>query len=527
MTVIGMRTPGRVAVLLALFALRVFGEELPPAIIAGPYLTGLGTDRVTVCWETDRPTVGRIAWYVQPGKQSVREDGSVATLHHVTLTGLAPATACYYRVQADGEATAFRRFATAPAGSAPFRFAAYGDSRSNPKRHLAVAQAMEPHQPAFVVHTGDYVADGRTDKLWLTEFFGPAQGLLGSCPIIPAMGTHEREAPAYYRYFRWQDEAWLAWVTGQAPVLCQFGPAWFSWSYGDAEFFVLNSYAPLTADSPQVRWLVPALAASRARWKIVVFHEPLYSGGRHGGNEAHRRVLMPIFLKHGVDLLLAGHDHTYERTFALGTGADPTQSALVEVVTGGGGAPSHKIIPGPWTARAARGLNVCIFDVSADELRGTAYDEADRPIDQFTLARRDGRKSLGETLAAEDMEFLMAARRFAAFSFPYVARKAETKSFALSVTNPFDHELNGELSWEIKNSAWTVDPPKQAVRVAAREKAEVAFTVAFTPPERPASSAPVPMAILTSSGRSIAVPGFTLESPRKAPSQPSTSKPLW
>jgi len=521
----GMGTVGRVAAWLALVALRVLGGELPPAIVAGPYLTGLGPDRVTVSWETDRPTLGRVAWYVQPEKQSVREDGRAATLHHVTLTGLPPATACFYRVQADGEATAFRRFTTAPEGPAPFRFAAYGDSRSNPKRHRSVAQAMEPHQPAFVVHTGDFVTDGRSDKQWLTEFFAPAQSLLRNCPLIPTMGTHDRDAAPYYRYFRWRDEPWLGWLTGQTPVFCEHDPSWLSWTHGDAEFFVLNSYAPLVPGSPQIRWLIPALAASRARWKIAAFHEPLYSSGRHGGTESHRRALMPIFLKHGVDLLLVGHDHTYERTFAMGTGTDPSQSALVEIVTGGGGAPSHKITPGPWTARAARGLSFCLFEVSADELRGTAYDEADRPIDQFTLVKRNGRKDFGETLAAEGMEFLLASRRFASFPFPYVARKAEARTFKLSLSNPFEHELTGELSWEIKNAVWTVDPPKQTVRVAPGGKAEVAFAVAFTPPERPAASAPVPMAILTSAGRSIAVPGFAVDPPPRAPVPPP--KPLW
>ena len=517
----------RVGAFLVLLGARLTGGESAPALIAGPYLTGLGPDRVTVSWETNRPMPGRVEYYVDPANEQSADAGPAARLHHVTLTGLPPATVCAYRVHFGEEHSPFYRFTTAPGAPAAFRFAAYGDSRTYPKRHLAVAQAIEAHRPAFVVHTGDLVTDGMSAKQWPKEFFEPARELLGGSPIVPTMGTHERNAPAYFRYFRsLSAEPWLAWVSGEAPAFWRSAPAWLTWTYGEAEFFVINSYASVEPDSPQRRWLAEALAASRARWKIALFHEPLYSSGRHGGSEKLRQALLPLFFQHGLDLVLVGHDHTYERTVAIGSGPRPSENALVEVVTGGGGASLHKILPGPWTARAARTLNFSILSVGSDELTGVTYDETHRPVDWFVLSKRDGRRNFGEAIAAESLEFLLAARRFGGFVFTTGWGQPPRQPFAFNVRNPYASELHGELTWDIHNKAWTIDPPTQTVRIPSGGKAEVAFTVTLAPtPEAPAAE-PVPMAILTSGGHSVSVPGFALQKVAPPKAKPRAKAPV-
>ena len=83
-------------------------------------------------------------------------------------------------------------------------------------------------------------------------------------------------------------------------------------------------------DATQATWLEKMLGASTARWKIAVFHHPIYSSGRtHGSSPKLRRVLEPLFTRYGVQAVFSGHDHIYERT--------KLQSGIQYFVTGAGG----------------------------------------------------------------------------------------------------------------------------------------------------------------------------------------------
>jgi 3',5'-cyclic AMP phosphodiesterase CpdA len=96
---------------------------------------------------------------------------------------------------------------------------------------------------------------------------------------------------------------------------------------GLAEFFMLDS---TDFDSGQISWLESELRASAARWKIAVFHHPLYSSGKtHGSATGLRRVLEPLFSRYGVQAVFSGHDHIYERT--------KPQQGVQYFVTGAGG----------------------------------------------------------------------------------------------------------------------------------------------------------------------------------------------
>jgi 3',5'-cyclic AMP phosphodiesterase CpdA len=67
-------------------------------------------------------------------------------------------------------------------------------------------------------------------------------------------------------------------------------------------------------DKRQLEWIEKELAGSGSEWKIVYFHHPLYSSGaRHGSDLTLRAVLEPLFVMYGVSVVLAGHDHFYER----------------------------------------------------------------------------------------------------------------------------------------------------------------------------------------------------------------------
>jgi hypothetical protein len=89
------------------------------------------------------------------------------------------------------------------------------------------------------------------------------------------------------------------------------GERFYTFTKGDARFFVLDSNY---MDQPQITWLEEQLSRSKDRWKIAYFHHPLYSsGGRHGSEVDLRTQVEPLFIKHGVDIVFAGHEHFYER----------------------------------------------------------------------------------------------------------------------------------------------------------------------------------------------------------------------
>ena len=89
----------------------------------------------------------------------------------------------------------------------------------------------------------------------------------------------------------------------------------YSFDYADAHFLCLDSnlYVDPT-DSALQAWIEQDLKNTDATWKFVVYHHPAFNVGNDHFSEQHMRALTPIFEKHGVDVLLHGHEHTYQRT---------------------------------------------------------------------------------------------------------------------------------------------------------------------------------------------------------------------
>jgi hypothetical protein len=490
-----MRAARTAAILGSLLALGLQAAELPESITIGPYLTHLGRDRVTISWRTHRPTSGRIEYYVRAEERREHKDDYRAVYHDVTLTGLPPGAECRYRVVVGDEATPLFRFSTAPAGPTAFRFAKYGDSGTNPEQHRRVAMAIRKHKPAFVIHTGDFVPQGDTGRRWRAEFFEPARELLAECPLFPTIGDNDlRAIKSYCDYFRIPRKQ-----------------LWYAWQYGDCEFFALNPYGALAADSPQGRWLAEALAASTARWKVVALQEPPYSCGLHGSHHGVRASLLPLLFKHGVDLVLAGGDHSYERTHAIGSGPDPSANAIVHIISGGGGQRLYPVFPQCWTAHAVSKHHFCIVDVDGDQMTIAAYSDGNELLDRVAMSKKNGARAFGKTLAAEEVELMAHSSRFGAFRFPPLRGRSQSQQFEFTVRNPFKRGIQGELAWEIRNEAWAIDPPRQTIQVPPGREAKVAFEVSYTPRAQDPPVEPLPQAILTSGRLRATVPAFAIE----------------
>lgn len=178
------------------------------------------------------------------------------------------------------------------------RFAVIGDSGTAGKDQYEVGALMaEAHQTfpyEFVLMLGDNIYGGKTPEDFKRKFEDPYKALLDAgVKFYASLGNHDDPNERYYKPFN------------------MGGQRYYTIKKGDVEFFALDS---TYFDPQQMEWLQKELSASGAKWKICFFHHPLYSDARyHGPDTDLRRRMEPILQKNGVNVVLSGHEHVYER----------------------------------------------------------------------------------------------------------------------------------------------------------------------------------------------------------------------
>jgi predicted phosphodiesterase len=177
-------------------------------------------------------------------------------------------------------------------------FAIIGDSGTGSREQFQVGAQMTMARQTFpfefVIMLGDNIYGSERPQDFVKKFEQPYEGLLSQkIPFYAALGNHDDPTQRYYKPFNMN------------------GERFYTFKKGDARFFALDSNY---MDQPQLKWLDEQLSGSNDRWKVAYFHHPLYSSGaRHGSEVDLRTRLEPLFLKYGVDIVFAGHEHFYER----------------------------------------------------------------------------------------------------------------------------------------------------------------------------------------------------------------------
>ena len=186
-----------------------------------------------------------------------------------------------------------------PLKSKSIRFAVIGDNGTGASEQYQVAQQMERYRTAvnfdFVVMMGDNIYGGHKPEDFVRKFETPYKPLLDAgIKFYATLGNHDD--PDIERNYKPYNMG---------------GQRYYSFKKGDVEFFVLDS---TYMDPTQLSWVRDKLQNSMAKWKICYFHHPLYSDGKYHGSDLDLRAkLMPIFQTTGVNVVLSGHDHVYER----------------------------------------------------------------------------------------------------------------------------------------------------------------------------------------------------------------------
>lgn len=186
-----------------------------------------------------------------------------------------------------------------PVQSKSVRFAAIGDMGTGDQFEIATAQQMVKSRVAFpfdfVIMLGDNIYTGSKPSDFEKAFAVPYKALLDAGVLFyAALGNHDSTNERFYKPFNMN------------------GSNYYAYKKGNVHFFALDSNSP---DPKQLTWLETELRnAGNGEWKICYFHHPLYTAGRfHGPATDLRKVLEPIFVKYGVDVVFAGHEHVYER----------------------------------------------------------------------------------------------------------------------------------------------------------------------------------------------------------------------
>lgn len=368
-----------------------------------PYLQSVTARSATIAWTTfdGAHTRLRLAEPQAPGAieiESVREsfpatrtgDAVDYTAHVVDLNRLRPATEyCYEILDGDTVLATGLSFRTAPAPTGrPVRMLVFGDSGTGVPGQLQLRDRMLERRYDLFLHLGDIAYPTGTFDQYERFFFDVYWDLLHAVPVFPAVGNHDiltaGGRPYLDVYYLFEDT---------------LRPAdrerYYSFDWDDIHLVSLDSNPEMLAtvseeaQDDMLDWLRADLAASRATWKIAFFHHPAYSSGPHGSTWQVQSMILPILEENGVDLVLNGHDHDYERSVPIWQGAPALpgdRRAITYVVAGAGGGTLYGTVPG-WFTATTDWMNFSFLDleIAGCTATGRAITASGDEIDAFTL----------------------------------------------------------------------------------------------------------------------------------------------
>lgn len=356
-------------------------------VLVEPYLQFATQTSMTVMWHTSLQASSVVRYgSTDACKQTI--EGNASVIHEVVLEGLEPETQYFYRVESRTPAgTSYlsepATFKTAVKKETPYAFAVISDTQGNPKVSKQIAELAWGQRPSFLLHPGDLVSTGKNREHWLNHFFPGMRPLINHVPFYPVLGNHEQNAKHYYDYVSLPDPEY-----------------YYAFDFGNARFFMVDTNQKVNPGSVQFKWLEKELAASKAKWKFVCHHHPPYSSdendygnlwksnrGRHGDLRA--RELVPLYEKHGVDLVWNGHIHSYERTWRILGGKAVESGGPFYMITGGGGGGLETPAPTRpfFQNNVRRGHHYVMVHVNGGTLELKAFTLDDRLFDYHKIEK--------------------------------------------------------------------------------------------------------------------------------------------
>jgi uncharacterized protein (TIGR03382 family) len=367
------------------------GVSEAATLTRAPYLQRVGQDSALVAFRLDSNCTPEVHYGTQGSVNQVARSADSGRIHAVELKGLTPGTEYTYAVGACGTWTDTKRFRTAPVeGTRRVHFVTVGDFGTGGKREMDVAASMLALRPELFIALGDNAYEAGTEEEIQNNLFEPLADLISEVPFFPVAGNHEYVTNQAQPYL---DNLYL-------PTSPSGGERYYSFDWGFVHFVGLDSSCAIGLASndrctlaAQRAWLEQDLKKSQAAWKIVFFHHPPWSSGDHGSQLTVRREFGPLFEKYGVDLVLTGHDHNYERSRPMigDREASSGEKGITYLVVGGGGASLRQFTMAQpsWSAlRNNTDYGFLDVDVTEGTLRAQLLTPQGKVVDSFTLTKQ-------------------------------------------------------------------------------------------------------------------------------------------
>jgi len=427
-----------------IFSLLCTVITLPAAdLTRGPYLQQSHSSGITVVWRTQGAMTQPLVHYWQEGQEpqqtkeeailiqgktslSVIPDGQVQ--YEATLSGLNPSSSYHYAIY-DGadlftEKDAPLSFWTHPSigQEKDTRVWVVGDSGTGEKHQRQVHTSMQIYSKDrpidLYLHVGDMAYGQGTDQQFQDKFFQPYQATLQNTVCWASMGNHEGKSSNGNSGVGPFFDAYVNPTRAEAGGLPSGNESFYSFDYGTAHFICLNSYdVDRSPRGEMAQWLQRDLAATQAKWIIGFWHHPPYTKGTHDSDREKeliemRESIMPILETGGVDIVLSGHSHIYERSMLI-DGAYQTPTTAEGVVlddgdghsqgdgayqkpeqTGHGGAlgrNSKGVMPIMKSIVLDHGST--ILDISGDTLNAVMIDLNGKERDRFQIKKQGEAKN--------------------------------------------------------------------------------------------------------------------------------------
>ena len=248
------------------------------------------------------------------------------------------------------------------------RIAIAGDTGTRGAAAKATASSIEAEDKKgdrpydALVLLGDIIYPNGNSALTESSVTSLFAGTLDSAKLIPALGNHDVESRE------------------QNDILSKLGrnSAWYAEQVGPVRVIALDSNR--IGDKAQLAWLRDELAKKQPpdSWTITAMHHPAYSAGEHGSTKAVQRLWVPLFEKAGVRLVLAGHDHDYQRSKEMNG---------ITYIVSGGGAKLRKAGHASFTEVSMSVFHFVDLQVFKDRLEGRAIGHDGEVLDSWTIKR--------------------------------------------------------------------------------------------------------------------------------------------
>lgn len=304
-----------------------------------PYLQMMSSNGVTIRWQSENKISGVVRYGLKPEElaQSQREV-DIKEEHEIRLAGLQPATKYFYSVGSETEESYKGQeywFKTSPAIKTdlaemkPVRFWVTGDQGYPNVIQDQVRDAMlnwvkrNPRSSGnntaldFWITTGDNAYRSGTNKQFQAGFFEPYKSILRNTPVWPVYGNHDARRWVFFDIFNFPTQA-------ESGGIASGSEHFYSFDYANIHFVMLDTQeSDLTDDGEMLSWLKKDLAQTKQQWLITFFHHPPYTKGSHDSDSKRdsrgrlisvRKNILPLLEAGGVDLVLSGHSHMYERS---------------------------------------------------------------------------------------------------------------------------------------------------------------------------------------------------------------------